>query len=528
MSGIAFSEVARLVLNDHRRRDLGSSLSVLPVVCVDQPLGGPTTALLEAAIRAEAGGPVVADAIADGVRGQLDGLAKAVESLQGPDDSAGLHLSLSGGDGKVKAEFSDAGSSSWSPGQRNLAGGILAAFDDRVRRSELALVSYDENALDGAAADALWQFYCLHLPEHELGRLRTVVLVCHTATLVPSRHCQKYNSARFLVTGDRVDRRRSWNVDKQDIRLRAEEASTPVVLFLAAGFSSSSQVKNRDLLMGNELRDIALKRLIGDFGGEPDAATRFRAYCENRGELLAGESTMSDSEFQQGLTLERVLQVELNETTDELGTTLAMFREEAEEASDTPGECLNVLAELLEGGSRLILVTVNFDELIERRCDGLVETFTVEEDFESAPDFIRDYIGGASTPAPLLKLHGTLSEPKSIVATVASIAKGLPTVKADALNCLRGSDSEPLLWFYVGASMRDRDIVRHISDPKFAERTREWWVAPGRDRSVEKFIRDVRGPVWRKMGMDLGPEAKCITTTADIFMGELKASLRQS
>ena len=527
MSGLVFSELSQLVLQDHRRRDASGGVQVLPVVCADITPTSPDCEVLAAAISAEDGQIFVAEQLSAGVEGVMDRLGETIEGFVDPEEPTRPRLRLSEDSGEVRTEFLNGSVPPWSKGNENLAGAMLAPFSSQLRQVEIAVVAYDENTLDASAADAIWQLYCLHLPKHDLGHLRTLVLVCYTANLVPTRHCQKFNSARFVVTPERVSRRREWEVDKQEIRRLGEEAENPIVLFLGAGFSSSSQTATGDLPMGNELRDRALRRLVGGFKDEVDAAAKFRAFCEGRGTLLPGESEMSVAEFQRTLTFERVLHLELAETADELGPTLGRFRDEVEEAKKVPGESLLKLNELLEAGKRLILVTVNLDELVEQVCGGLVEAFATEESFTVAPAALQAYLDGEDRPAPLLKLHGSLGEPKSIIATVGSVAKGLPGAKTDSLDCLLGaSGQERRLWFYVGASMRDRDVLQHVGARRFGERLDEWWVAPVRDQSVEKFIRDSRNQVWKEMGLEFGAFTKCITTTADIFMGEAVSVLR--
>lgn len=528
MSGLVFSELANLLLADHAGRDLSTGLEVLPVLCTGHAPGGPEEALLAAAIRAEEGHHFAAEKFNGGVEGKIDRLAPVVDQFPDPSHPDRPRVTLKEDEGVVTADFTDGSPPPWSRGASTLAGGLLVPFANRLRQSRIALVSYDETGLDDAAADALWQYYCIYLPRHDLDRLKTLVLLCYTPGLVASRHFQKFNSARFVVSPGRVARRRRWEVDRQEIRRLAEEATSPSVLFLAAGFSASTHTADGDLPIGNELRDRALRRLIGDFDDEETAAALFRGFCTDRGALLAGEEEMGDAEFQRGMTLERVLQLELAETSDPLGPTLSQFRDEVDLARSNPGESHRILAKMLEAGKRLVLVTVNFDELVEHCCGNLVRRFATEEEFVEAPDYVAAYLGGEDLPAPLLKLHGTLSEPQSIVATVESVAKGLPTLKADLLRTLILVGPRPRLWFYIGASMRDRDILQHISVREFAEGTSEWWVGPTRDRSVERFVGDVRDPVWRDLGLQFGARAKCVTTTADIFMSELSLHLRQS
>lgn len=527
MSGLAFSELSSLILQHHRSGAAGNGVEVVPVVCTDETIESPAAAVLSAAIEAEDGLTVRADTLAEGVEGSIDGIKEVVEGFPDPGDPEHGRLRIIADGAQVRAEFNDGGTAGGSTGNRNLAGAILAPFASRLRQAEIAMLSYDEASLDASAADAIWQLYCLHMDRFELGRLRTLVLACFTAKVIATRHFQKFNSAHYVISPDRVSCRRGWDVDKQVVRRLGEEAKgETLALFLGAGFSSSSQVEGEDLPMGNELRDRALRRLIGDFSDEDDAAQKFRRFCESRETLLAGETEMGPDEFKRALTLERALQLELAEVADDLGPTLAQFSKEVQAANESPGECLKVLKQLLEAGQRLILVTVNLDELIEHVCGDLVSPISGEAAFERAPEQLQAYLDGDDGPAPLLKLHGSLAEPETVIATVGSVAKGLPAIKTDCLDLILGADkNERRQLFYVGASMRDRDVLQHIGGRAYAERLEEWWVAPTPDRSVEGFIQDQREGPWRDIGLDFGPAGKCITLTADIFMGELRTAL---
>lgn len=527
MKGVVFSELSRLVLREHQKRDVEKRLEVIPIVCLGLGLGGATNRLLEAAIQAEGGTCVAASESAGGVEGQLDDLREAVEQYPDLDDPDQPRLALSDGDGRVTARFGGGSEPPWSKGEETFAGGMLTPFATSLRQSPLALVSYDESHLDPAAADALWNYYCLFVPRFDLDHLSTLVLICYSGGFEPARHCQRFNSARFIVTGEKVSRRRTWPVDRQEIKRLGSEATKPTVLFLGAGFSSSTRTADGSLPMGNQLRDRALHRLVGDFENEAAASAAFRTFCEDRDTLLPGEEEMSESEFQRALTLERVLQLELAEAPDPLGPTLTKFKDEVEEARQAPGEALRRLEEMLGEGTRLVLVTVNFDELVEAQCGAAVRTFATDDEFKDAADYVEKYLEGSNDAAPLLKLHGTLGDPDSIVATVESVAKGLPPSKTAVLRSLVATRTDPRSWFYVGASMRDRDILLHISAREFAEGVSEWWVAPSRDSSVERFILDVRDPVWRDLGLEFGARAKCITTTADIFMADLQRAIHQ-
>jgi hypothetical protein len=532
VTGAAFSRLAAQLLNDHARRDDDPRLEVVPVICAPGiPIDDPGAAVLRDAVNAQEGIVLVARDLVDGVVGQRDAVAEKFERVvRDPLEPDRARVLIEPVGDRVVPRMSDGSASTGSGGTETLVGFGAALQDERLRRSEIAVLAYDEGVLDGSAAEDIWALVCLHLPGMDFGRLRTLIVLAHAPEISPGRHYGRFNSARYVLRPGGPTERRPWDVDREEIRRLSEEAQLPIVLFLGAGFSASSRTADgRTLPMGNTLRDRALRRLIGDFDSDQDAADKFRVFCSSRQVLLPGEETMSREEFRRALTFERVLNLELAEHPSERGPTLERFAEQVEEAKQDPGPAVHGLRELLAAGDRIVLVTVNFDELVEHVCENLVTAIAGEQAFEAAATVVRDYIAappGAVQPAPLLKLHGTLSDPDSLIATANSVALGLSEEKIAALEQLLGLDRHsPRLLFYVGASMRDRDISQLIGLRRYGERLEEWWVAPALDDSVETFINANRLRLWTSRGQDIRPISRCITVTADVFIAELTRHL---
>lgn len=172
----------------------------------------------------------------------------------------------------------------------------------------------------------------------------------------------------------------------------------------------------------------------------------------------------------------------------------------------------------------MVVVTVNLDDLIERHCGDYVQPIIGDDDFETAPARIREYWeqGG---PSPLLKLHGTLDDPATLVASLHSVALGLPDAKIAALDeALLDTHGSRTTVCYVGSSMRDRDVNQLLGLRRYAERLEEWWVAPTIAQSVREFIETYRHRRWEVAGDRHEPEAHCITLVADDFLAALAAS----
>jgi hypothetical protein len=94
--------------------------------------------------------------------------------------------------------------------------------------------------------------------------------------------------------------------------------------------------------------------------------------------------------------------------------------------------------------------------------------------------------------------------------------RGLPEHKKIALECVLGQERGvrvPLV--YVGASLRDFDVVLVLQASPFAVRSEEMWVGPLRELSIDTFAQS-RYDEWRRGGRD-ELELRFISTSADEF-----------
>jgi hypothetical protein len=398
-----------------------------------------------------------------------------------------------------------------NPGHRTLLGLVTSLFDRDLRDSAFAVIAYDETTLSYEEQFVAWQFITRHLDNLELGSLQTLAIVVGCSSLDVPRHCQTGLSSRFILLGDRFAERKPWARSKQEI-VQLAGSDEPTVLFLAAGFSASSA----NLPLGDGLRDYAIRRLVGgNASSSRQLAEDFFDFLQTQHRILAIDEGLSVDEFAARLTLERVLLEEQRVHGGRDSPTLQYFASLHDEALRSLGRSVKALAEVCaERVARLVLVTVNFDELIEAAAGGLVRPFVDDIEFSEASDYLESYLadGGA---IPLLKLHGTISRPESVVATVEQTERGLSDDRARCLQILRDFGERRTRWIYVGYSMRDYDILREVDGIGYAERLDEYWVSPTVAPTIEAFARQFRAPHWLNVR---SLWERMITETADAFM----------
>jgi hypothetical protein len=223
---------------------------------------------------------------------------------------------------------------------------------------------------------------------------------------------------------------------------------------------------------------------------------------------------MGANDFADTLTLERVLREELHDYGPENSPTLGDMLTQNDNALRNTGLAVRALHKLIRRRRHLVIVTVNFDTLIETSVEEHVKVYAHSDDFIELLDDLPMYrVHGGRVP--VLKLHGTITDFRTIVATVDETARGLSVPKEDALRALvRQHDRMP--WAWVGCSMRDPDVNRVLGQRQFGEGLDERWVTPFPMATVEEFVKQ-----YRRFDGRRGYWERCITETADVFLAEL-------
>lgn len=284
-------------------------------------------------------------------------------------------------------------------------------------------------------------------------------------------------------------------------------------MFLGAGFSVSS-----GLPLGNKLRDEALGEFLNSDGSSSHSqlAEQFLNYIRDHRRFASqDEEEITVEEFRESLTLERVLREELHRHRDSATSpTLLALGQRNDEVVGSPEMAVRELYKIIKHNrSSLVLVTVNFDTLVE--AGGGVEVFASERDFDRFSSYLKQYRekGGS---VPLLKLHGTLQDLDTVVVTVDQTAEGLATSKVRALRELI-DPNQPVQWAYIGYSARDPDVTGILGLAEFREGIEESWVSPFPDPSARHFFDGHRPNPGRTFWQ------RSITETADEFMRQLSS-----
>jgi hypothetical protein len=296
----------------------------------------------------------------------------------------------------------------------------------------------------------------------------------------------------------------------------------PIVVFLGAGFGVSSR-----LPLGNKIRDDAIRRLLGLTATLPatshELAHRFHEWmAAGQPDWLSDEErTMAADLYAKQLTLEQVIRAEQRVHPDL--PTLVQFKTHQDAVLGTPGQGVIDLARVAElAVGRLVVVEVNFDQLVEAHAVVPTRVFASDDDFAGVPPYLDDYFAGTATDIPVLKVHGTIERFDTCVVTDVQTGLGVGERKLAALRRLL-SPAEPTLWIYVGASMRDRDLSRVFGDEDWARGVDERWVAPYLVDTVESFA-SARAPFWRQTTRQ-SIHSRLTTETSDAFFAALRAAL---
>ena len=430
----------------------------------------------------------------------------------------------------VGIEINGAPAVAGSKTEKRLTALVRSLFCSELDDHELAVLSLRDDGYDSDERRAVFSLLTGFGTTAGLrfGCVRTLIVLIYGSTFSPSLHVRPNGGARFLIEGDKLRRRRS-GTELFDIAVRLGKRRTPpLVLYLGAGFSMSSGLPS-----GNMMRDTCIRSVLGlahpdDGRTSQDLALAFAdwAWTDTSGPplLTTTERALgSAAAVAENLTLEQVARIESQHRAVEVPEAVRLFHAQHQTrlSDGRPfGRAVLRLAELARRRPRLVLVTVNFDELLEATApDAFCPVVTDQEFNEIRP--VLDAIRSGDTPdrVPLLKLHGTIADQDSCITAAHTTEHGLATPKAAALRRLgdRG-DGDPFWWVYVGASMRDLDVLPILNEPQIKDGVEEWWVGPNFEDSVMKFATERRRGAAQ---LPVDPQRVLLTTTADDFIQNL-------
>ena len=403
-----------------------------------------------------------------------------------------------------------------TPGERALMAIARAANHRDLDQYEFAVVAYRTAPIDITTQRAVWKLFSQHFSGMPHARLKTLVVVAE-ATISIQLHCDTEYGFAFAIERGRMLRRHKRDGLVTAVR-SIRERTEPLILFLGAGFAASSR-----LPMGDTIRDDAIRHLLGisdGEGGSSDAiARRFHRWLETTNRLTDAERLTSQDRFVASLTLERVIRSE-SEIFPSL-PTLRNFRGIHDQRVGAPGPAVVQLAKILQSGhGRVVVVEVNFDLLIETHANTDLRVFATDEEFVDASSYIGSYLEGSEHAIPLIKLHGTISALSSCVVSESQTEQGIGDDRLEALRSLLPPRGAPArMCVYVGASLRDRDLLPALRGEEFARGFDERWVLPFLPESVEEFA-EQRSPIWAQSGHP-PMDHRLISVDADSFFSSL-------
>jgi len=419
-------------------------------------------------------------------------------------------------DGKVRFQAEGA-AQSLNPGHQTIVDVFNALGALAESGSHLGCLVYSDEVLDIYSRVVLWRTLAHHLPRIGLGSIQKLVIVVRTPELQVSTYLAHDCAIVCQLDNSGFRTRKRFKDNRLDIaQISGAGTDQPLILFLGAGVSISS-----GLPLGNELRDMALREVVDPKRekGLSDLPTLFEEFVRVRERFLDGEDRTEGS-IARMLTLERVLveEIRLKGGVD-YSSTLRHLTVENDKAKGTVGKAIRDLAKIiaaarLPSNRRVIILTVNFDTLLETRAGENLQVFKSDDDFIRAPEEIAVYLKDGGK-VPYLKLHGSLEELRTVVATIDKTRSGLSGPKRRTIKSLVSSQ-DPTPWVYVGCSMRDLDLNQVFNSPDFSSQVDEWWVAPLVDRSVREFASTHRTWMWEKEDRRSLDE-RMVTETADTF-----------
>jgi hypothetical protein len=407
--------------------------------------------------------------------------------LKAATEAAGVDLEIAVSNGTVSV-----GSSvdlQGSDSNNLLLAGIARLLSADLAEFPLVGVAYEAGSLDILREPLLWELLVSQAPSHLPGTIGTFVPI-EAGPVDYMRHCGGEPSVRFAVVGDDA-RKRSLEAGYMDAKIQRSvpDLDHPLVLFLGAGVSASAHIP-----VGDAVRDAAIRRLLRTKAAE--VAEEFRVWARENDRLLADEDGLTAEQFAARLTLERVLREEFKEL-DERGKgradseTVLELQTACNAALEREPPGRKALRSILANHPRVVVVTINFDQQVE---DGLTtehRVYASQEEFAFAAQHVEDRCKGESESVPILKVHGTIDRPETLVADVDDTEMGLPQAVKDSLEAIFADASDPIQWMWIGCSMRDIDVTQWMRAKKSSD-VFDLWIDGLPGKSINQFITTCR------------------------------------
>jgi hypothetical protein len=402
--------------------------------------------------------------------------AEFVEIVRATCERHGLNIEVILDGGTVHVRAPNEGTP--NPPLRSLLRVCELLLSDAARQNDLVVVSIPTQGLEDRRLALLWELAVIQIPPHLPATVRAFVPIWEGSVDV-RRHCTGTPSMRYAVQSGRLVARRGGEValDAGVARiLRARDQ--PLVLFLGAGFSRSAR-----LPLGDAVRDDAIADVLGRPLGSDGLHEAFRRWVIDQDRLMEGEESTSAEVFSARLTLERVLREEFHNLREEgrqrdESRTVQRLQADCRQALERVPDARVALRRLAAALPRLIVLTVNFDRLIEHELGVECRVFAAPGEFADGVEAVAARLSVDGGPLPVVKLHGDIERPDTIVADVDQTRFGLPADARQLLDTIVERSGIPVPWVWLGCSMRDLDVDEWSRDQNGHRDLFEWWVDP--------------------------------------------------
>lgn len=292
----------------------------------------------------------------------------------------------------------------------------------------------------------------------------------------------------------------------------------PTVFFLGAGSSSEA-----DIPTGQELCRIALEQLLGKSREDPyeELEKEFWEHVAVNDRWLSEEK-----EKLPPLTFERVIREQIKQHGRAATPVIEDLSQICQKRSPSAGHA--EVVEILKKGYRILIITTNYDALIEQAIEsqGLKSAVIVDEETaDKHNELIQAYLQGNTDVIPVIKLHGTIDLPITISASVedTTILLGkVDEILSMILSKQKHQDiglPERIPVVFTGYAFRDIDISKVFERKDVREGMDNWIVDPLPRRVITDFL---GSDTSRR---ELVPSTRILSTRFGLFMSELNRHL---
>lgn len=272
----------------------------------------------------------------------------------------------------------------------------------------------------------------------------------------------------------------------------------PFVLFLGAGASAGSDPKSGGILpLGDDLKKIAIR--IGVLRKpELKNATleeleeKFKDWLCSSRKLI---SAIGETRENVTVTLERVLREELSLVHPSNSNTLKTLRDLCDKAQPPIG--YTDVKRIIEMSYHPIVITTNYDLMLERVLKDSV-IYRRRTDFTGKEADLLSYLRGEKKDIPILKIHGSLDDPDSILQSVKSTHK-LPGEISELMHSIYSGEinkqigGTAIQTFFAGYSLRDQDVRDFFSYHEISKNMKPYVVNPSPSpETVDFYVKNGR------------------------------------